>query len=468
MTAPSTTPVVTGVELTAAELRRRFLAGEDTPSDALERCLARIDAADGELRAFVATDRENARAQAERATRAYRHSPHVLPPLLGVPVSVKDTIEVAGMPTTYGSAVFADNLRPDSLLARRLRDQGAVIVGKTNTPEFALVTETTNRLGGPTRNPLDPTRTAGGSSGGAGAALAAGMCAVSVGTDSAGSIRVPAAYTGLVGLKPTYQRVPWVQDWKASLTRSHSGPIARDAQDAWELLVALSGYDHRDPSSRLPALDPADLDRARAAVARSLKTAILLDHEGPYDDERLLGEELAPLLADLVGTPERLDFDALVAPFESTAIWPYAGEHLAAAEKLRTDFWDVAADLLTEYALPIYTAAREQLAHDYIRQSQAQRQAGIEFAHALDAYDYVFTTVAGQAPVIQETYVPVAFPRLGVINIAGLPAVSVPFGTHPGGLPKAVQIIGRFGDDAGVLALAERIMATRSHDAHHP
>lgn len=449
-------------EPSAAELRRRFQVGDDTPSDALERCLARIDEADGDLNAFLATDREAARAEADRATKAYRQSQLALPPLLGVPVSVKDTVEVAGMPTTYGSALFADNQRPDSLLAQRLRAQGAVIVGKTNTPEFALVTDVRNRLGGPTRNPLDPSRTAGGSSGGAAAALAAGMCAVSVGTDSAGSIRVPAAYTGLVGLKPTYQRIPWVQDWKASLTRSHSGPISRDAQDAWDLLVALSGYDYRDPSSRLPALDPSDLDRARMAVAQPLNVAILLDETGPFNDDVVLGEEVREVLTDLVGKPTQLSFADLVEPFETSAIWTYAAEHYAAAEKLRGDLWTIAPDLLTDYARPIYTAAREQIAYDYVRQSQAQRQAGIEFAHELDAYDYVFTTVAGEAPVIEEPYVPIAFPRLGLINIAGLPAASVPFGTYPSGLPKAIQIIGRFGDDAGVLALAERLLQTTS------
>ncbi|WUH98209.1 amidase [Spirillospora sp. NBC_00431] len=444
---------------TLLELRERFRTGEDTPLAAVERALERIDALDGQLCAFLAVDRDRALADAEAATRAWRTT-GPQPPLLGLPISVKDTIEVAGMPTTYGSAVFRHNRRPDSVVAQRLREHGAIIIGKTNTPEFALVTEVRNRLTAPGRNPLDPTRTCGGSSGGAAASVAAGMSVAALGTDSAGSIRIPAAYQGLIGFKPSYQRIPWVQDWKAALTRSHIGPITRDVRDAWELMKALGGRDWRDPSSRLGALADDEFEHALMSGTSGVRACFIGEAEPPpASQDADLVQDLTAFLQNTFGTIDRLQWDDLAPPPAATRVWPFAGEHVAAATRLSPDFFDAAGEL-TDYARPIYEAGRTQLAEEYLHSTGEDRMRGLALEQALATYDYAFSAVAPEAPRIGDAYVPLGFPRLALVNSAGLPAVSVPFGAYPSGMPRAIQIIGRFGDDAGVLAMAEKL--TRS------
>ncbi|TYK51406.1 amidase [Actinomadura decatromicini] len=455
-------------EPTLLQLRERFRSREDTPLAAVERALDRMDAHDGTIHAFLAVDRDRALAEAETATKAWRAA-GPRPALLGLPISVKDTIEVAGMPTTYGSAVFRHNRRPDSVIAERLRRHGAIIIGKTNTSEFALCTDVRNRLTGPGRNPLDTARSCGGSSGGAAASVAAGMSAAAVGTDSAGSIRIPAAYQGLVGFKPSFRRVPWVQDWNAAPTRSHPGPITRDARDAWELTKALGGADWRDPASALAPLADEEFESALRRGTDGLRVAFIADTSAPTSagasaevsasEEAALARDLTDFLRDVFGALDRLRWDRLVPPPTTARVWPYAAEHVAAALRLSPDFFD-AVEELTDYARPIYEAGRTQSAAEYLRATGEERERGLALRHALAAYDYAFSVVAPEPPRVTETYSPLQFPRLALLNLAGLPAVSVPFGAYRSGMPRAMQIFGRFGDDAGVLAMAEKL--TRS------
>lgn len=445
-------------EVTLGATVERFRTGDDTPTAAVERALQRIDETNGTLHAFLAVDRDRARADAESATAAW-HSGENRRPLLGVPISVKDTIEVEGMPTTYGSRVFRDNLQGDSVVAERLRRQGAIIIGKTNTPEFALVTEVRNRLTPPGRNPLDPERTCGGSSGGAAASVAAGMSIAAIGTDSAGSIRIPAAYQGLVGFKPSYQRIPWVQEWKASATRSHTGPITRDVADAWELTKALSGPHWGDPTSRVAGLEDSDFDRAMQVSVRDHRILLILDPSSAAEaEESTLVADLEQFLRITVGQLTIREWDSVIppaAPATQGSVWPYSAEHVAAALSVRPDFFDH-IDELTDYARPIYEAGRTQVAHEYLAATNAQRRRALEFTRVLAEYDFAVTVSTGEAPRVEESYTPVAFPRLATVNIAGVPAVSIPFGSYASGLPRALQIIGHYGDDAGVLAVAEK------------
>lgn len=444
-------------EPTLLELRERFRTGEETPLDAARRALSRIDELDSELHAFLATDPEGSLAAAQAATDAW-HAPGPHPPLLGIPISVKDTIEVAGMPTTYGSTLFRDNIRDDSVVAERLRAAGAVVIGKTNTPEFALITEVRNNLTPRGRNPLNTERTCGGSSGGAAASVAAGMSTVALGTDSAGSVRIPAAYQGLVGFKPSYQRIPWVQDWKASLTRSHIGPITRDVSDAWALTVALSGEDWRDPSSRQVALGSDDLNVARTRSLNGLRAAVLVETDPPADaqDAQLLEELLECARAEFASV-EVLTWDSLVdLPSPAPGGWAYAGEHVAGALALLPELRE-RLDELTEYARPIYEWGLVQTSREYIEATSSERRRGSQLAHALKPYDCALSLVAPEAPPVDQEAASAAFPRLALVNIAGLPAVSVPFGAYQSGLPRAIQVVGRFGADAEVLAIAERL-----------
>jgi aspartyl-tRNA(Asn)/glutamyl-tRNA(Gln) amidotransferase subunit A len=212
--------------------------------------LARIARYDGELRAFASLREREALAEAEAVDAALARG-EAVGPLAGVPFGVKDEQDVAGLPTTYGSAPFRDHLpERDSTLVARLRAAGAIAVGKTSMPEFGSTAFTKNLLHGVTRNPWNTARTPGGSSGGSSAAVAAGMVPFATGGDGGGSIRIPASYTGLFGLKPTFGRISrapfWFRDWVDTICK---GPLTRSVRDAALFMDAVVGYDPLDPDS---------------------------------------------------------------------------------------------------------------------------------------------------------------------------------------------------------------------------
>lgn len=446
-------------DLSAAELKHGYAAGSLSPVEVVDEVLRRIDALNPRLRAYLATDPEGARAAAREAERIWRQ-PGAKPLLCGVPVSVKDTIEIDGMPTTYGSLAFRDHRAPDSEIGKRLRRAGAVIVGKTNTPEFALVTYTNNRLGLPGANPWDTERTCGGSSGGAAAAVAAGLGPIAIGTDSGGSIRLPAAYNGIFGFKPTFGRVPAVQLWRASPARSHNGPLTRTVGDAALALRVIAGYDPHDPASALPPLDVTELDLSHVRG----KVIGVVPAEG---SDGSLVAEAALLLRDLGGaTVEAPVPPAPTAPTDlEPGVWAYSGDHYAAAEALIADFWEKHADDLTEYARPIYDGGRRALAWHYRGVLRLDSAFVHEMQQWFRSYDYIITrTAAGAPPYAMFDGLPtlgLKFPLLRTFNIAGNPAAAVPFGSDDEGLPLALHVVGRHGDDAGVLAVCAAIEAAR-------
>lgn len=451
--------------LTAAQLLAGYSRRDFSPVEVLDECLQRIERLNPVLRAYLAINREDARQAALSAERAWR-APGEKPLLCGVPVSVKDTIEMRGMPTTYGSLAFKDNYQDDSEIVLRLRRAGAVIIGKTNTSEFALLAAIRNRLGEPGCNPWDLARTCGGSSGGAAAAVAAGLGQLAVGTDSAGSIRAPAAYTGIFGLKPTYQRIPTVQRWRAAPGRSHNGSMARTVRDGALLMQALSGFDARDPdSSQEPIVDFLALDTAlsrggHVAVSRCIGGVGLNDPSTLH-----VLNDLTRLLRDL-GCEVREDDPPFPAEGNELepGVWGYSGDHYAAAESLVPGFWEKHADDLTDYARPIYEAGRRALAWQYrrlLQRNQAYRERMVAWFRS---YDFVVTPVAEPAPPhVTDVDGPKQPPYRFLVpfNIARNPAAVVSVRIHSDGLPRAIQIVGRCGDDVGVLRLAAAIEAAR-------
>ncbi len=233
---------------TARDLACRIATGDLSAADAVEASLERLAATEPALHSFVSVLADEARRDARDADRR-RKLGERLPPLHGVPVSVKDLIAVGGARFTFGSRSMADNIASaDAVAVERLRRAGAVIIGKTTTSEYGCKAVGDSPLTGSTRNPWNPAMTAGGSSAGAASSVAAGVTAIGVGTDGGGSIRIPAALCGLVGVKAQFGRVP-VFPVAATPTLAHVCPIARDVRDAALLLQAMAGYDARDPHS---------------------------------------------------------------------------------------------------------------------------------------------------------------------------------------------------------------------------
>jgi len=235
-------------QLDAGEIAKRVARREISPVEVIDAALTRLDETHPAINAFTAVDAEGARRAARAAEQAVmRGDP--LGPLHGVPVSVKDLIDVAGLPARYGSLTMKDNIaRADAPSVERLRGAGAIILGKTATPEFGYQGQTTSLVHGVTRNPWNTVLTPGGSSGGAVASVAAGVTPIALGTDGGGSLRNPAALTGLVAIKANFGRVPV---WPAAVNPLllYVGPIARNVADAVLMLNVIAGSDHRDPFS---------------------------------------------------------------------------------------------------------------------------------------------------------------------------------------------------------------------------
>jgi aspartyl-tRNA(Asn)/glutamyl-tRNA(Gln) amidotransferase subunit A len=448
-------------QLSAVELLARFERRELSPVEVTRSVLARIERLDPHLHAYLAVDADGALAAAREAERRWREpGPH--PALCGVPVSVKDTIEIAGMPTTYGSLAFRAHRAPDSLIGQRLRTAGAVILGKTNTSEFALSTYTENRLGPPAANPWDLRRTAGGSSGGAGAAVAAGLGPVGVGTDSAGSIRVPAAYNGVFGWKPTFGAIPSVQAWRASPTRSHNGLLTRtvaDAALAFRALAGAAGGGNGGSGNGAVPGRPGFLAGKRIGLLESS------GGDQALDALRAVLQEAGARVVVADPPPP-----ALPASDLADGTWAFCGDHYAAAEKLAPDFWSRHAEDLTDYAYPIYRAGRSLPAWRYRTVLDASDRYAAALTEWFTGYDFVVTAGCGAAPPHTGGTADLGprFPHLTMWNLPGNPAAALPMGLGEDGLPVAVQLVGARGDDAGVLAACAEIERARPWAARWP
>lgn len=447
----------------AASLLEAYSNRTVSPVEVVTNLLERIDVLNPTLRAYLAVDPDGAVTAAKSAERRWLvGDPDVLTgqPLCGVPVSVKDTLEIAGMPTTYGSLAFKGNTAPDSALGKRLRAAGAVIIGKTNTSEFALSTHTANNLGEATANPWDVSRTAGGSSGGASAAVAAGLGPIGIGTDATGSVRIPASFTGIFGMKPTFGAIKSAQRWRAAPTRSHLGLLTRTTADARIAFAALSEC---GPSG--PVASVLSGDELCSAVG-GLRF-VVVDDDGSASVRQAV-EALRDLGAQQV-TARPLP-PVPVAGDIAPGVWAYSGDHYAAAESLRPDFWEQHGHQLTEYARPVYEGGRRALAWQYRRVLDEALEYARIVAEWFTGFDLVVTPLAPEAPALPaspaEAGLGPRYPLVTAWNIAGNPAASVPMGHGPSGLPVAAQIVGRHGDDAVVLAAASAL--ERRHPwAHH-
>jgi Asp-tRNA(Asn)/Glu-tRNA(Gln) amidotransferase A subunit family amidase len=451
------------INATIAEIREAAVSKKISPLEIVSAHLERSQAVQSKINAFVHLDAQGALAQARQAEDSIqRGSAHG--PLFGVPITLKSCIDVAGWPCPAGSLLRKDYVaKTDATLTARLRAAGSILLGNTNTPEFLMAYETSNSLSGKTSNPWDLSRSAGGSSGGEAAAIAAGCSGGGVGSDGGGSIRVPAHFCGVCGLKPTPGRIPSTGHFPAGggafAWIGVVGPMARTIADVRALFEVLAGPDPGDALSApvpLRLIGDSDLKGLRIGVLES-------DALGKVDAQTAAAlQNVANTLAaqGFIIEPIRLDgldraielwwffFGPAIAHLFQPSV---AGQESSLSEVFR-DYLDFAAAPITLDQLLSACAERDQL-----RSRILQQMSDVPIL-----LSPVSTTTAFQhgegtwRPGAQQCYRDtMRFSQW--LNLTGFPGVSVPVGFTDKGLPVGLQVIGRPYEDELVLAVAERI-----------
>jgi amidase len=459
----------------AAAIRRRELS----PVEVTEHYLQRIDRLGSGVGAYFTVTEGLARDQAAAAQKAVlaASDPASLPPLTGVPIPVKDLNMVAGVRMTSGSALFEDYIAPeDDHVAASLRAAGAVMIGKTATPEFGLPCYTESAVGPPARTPWDLSRSAGGSSGGAGAAVAAGLAAAAHGSDGGGSIRIPASVCGLFGIKPTRGRISCAPLRPELVGLATDGALARTVADAALLLDVMAGNEPGDMYVQ-PPLPPgesfaghAHREPGRLRIGRSLRHPV--SPGGVHPDCVAAYEDASALLADL--GHEVADYDPPLGPgaypaFET--LW-YSMATLVPNDPDRDGLLRPLTRYLRSRGIGV-TAAELVLAQAYLQNT-------IRAAwKTMDGFDALLspTLASPPAPVgyFEEVPPPENFerqkaftPYTAVYNVTGQPAVSVPLHWNADGLPIGIMLAGRMGAEATLIALAAQLEAARPWQDRHP
>lgn len=444
-------------DTSAADLLEKLATGHLSAAELMRATLDRIAQVNGQVNAIVALQDEDvlmaqARAADDKSGRG---------PLHGLPIAVKDLVNVAGIASTQGAPVFRDHVPAvDDLIAARLRAAGAILIGKTNTPEFGLGSHTFNPVYGATRNPYDPARSCGGSSGGAAVALATGMVALADGSDMMGSLRNPAAWNNVYGFRPSWGRVPSEPQGDLFLHQlSTLGPMARSPQDIGLLLDVISGPDPRQPLSApcdpVTPLSVESLDGMRIgwlgdwggafpteegiltqcsnelAIFEGLG-ATVEDVPPPFDAERLWNSWITlrswSVAASLLPLVDRKDVLKDTAQWELERGLALTAMEVHAASVTRSDWYRRAVELFAEYDALVLPAA--QVWPFPVDKPYPRSIGGV----AMDTY---------------HRWMQVVTP----VSLIGLPCLSIPAGFGPGGLPMGMQLFGPRGSDAQMLAL---------------
>ncbi len=443
------------LELSLAEAARRVTAGDVSPVELIDACLTRIDAVDATLCAYIDVYRDSARRVAAAAETMIRAG-HRLGPLHGLPIALKDNIGLAGLVTTAGSKVLAD-WRPseDATAAQRLKSAGAVIIGKTNMHEFAWGGTSANPHYGSVRNPWDVERFPGGSSGGSGAAVAARTCYGALGTDTGGSIRLPSAVNGIVGLRPTIGRVSNFGVVPLAWSMDTVGPMTRTVEDCALLFSAIVGHDLRDPgSANVQVVDYfADLRRGVEGVRIGVIPDYFFHHlQAPVHAAVMAAlETFTGLGARVVDIEVEGIHGNISAQLTVEACEPSTYHQRWLRERPQDYGEDV--QLLLQ-------AGELHLATHYL---QAQRYRALLRARFLEAFKsvdvFICPTLPFTATRVGETLVEISegvpedmlsaiMQFTGVPSLTGLPSLNVPCGFDGDGLPIGMQVIGRPFDEA--------------------
>lgn len=461
---------------TAAELGALYRAKQTSPQEVIEAVVARMDEVDSALNVMVTTTADSALEEARAATERFRRGED-LPPLFGIPITVKDLTDTAGVRTTYGCVAYAEHVpEHDAIAWQRLKKQGVILLGKTTTPEFGLLGVTESKLTGATGNPWDPTRNAGGSSGGAAAAVAAGVGPLAWGSDGGGSIRVPASLCGVVGIKPSIGRIAHAHNQDSDSTE---GPLARTTLDAAMLLDATVGPHPLDrialPTTGERFADEArnlgDLSGYRLAACADLGQRVL-----DPDVRRVFNQALD----DLRSAGATVEFVEISLPDTFEYFDHYNGpEYVKCYDDMIAagiDVWPLIADIARRGRM--VTGA--QAAYALRGGKTAIYEA---FTGAMQGFDAMVTPTTpiaaqphfgdyGPTAVIENREVQPMGLFLHTMteppSHAGLPAMSVPAGFTAVGLPVGLQIVGPLYADALVVRLAARYEAASTWNTVRP
>jgi aspartyl-tRNA(Asn)/glutamyl-tRNA(Gln) amidotransferase subunit A len=465
---------------TIEELAALFVRHEVSPVEVTEMFLRRIEERNPALNAFLTVTADQALAAARRAEKQFlrpRSSQRANSLLLGIPISLKDNLWTRGVRSTAGSKILRDFVpAEDSTATRKLARAGAVLLGKTNLNEFAYGITGENAHYGPAHNPWALDRMTGGSSAGSGAAIAAGLCVASVGTDTGGSIRVPSAFCGTVGLKPTFGRVSVFGTMPLSPSLDHVGPMARSVVDAAILLGVIAGRDPLDPTS-----SSKPVEDFRAALKKPLRK-FRLGRPREHYWEKLDGEVRRIAEAALRDMEKRGAIVSEVSlPRLKTSL--DAATEISLAEALHVHetagyFPAQAADYGEEVRLRIESGAKVP-AHRYLAGFDVKKRLLDEFSAAFESVDAIVApTLPVPAPPIGADSVRVNGEEISTrpaivghsrpANFTGLPAISVPCGFTNAGLPVGLQFIGRAFDESTLLWIAYSYERANAWRDRHP
>ncbi|HYL57947.1 MAG TPA: amidase [Candidatus Acidoferrales bacterium] len=453
----------------AWDLRELVRKKEVRPREVAEFFLGRIEQLNPRLGAFMTVTAERAMADATRLEKMSAAEAETLP-LFGVAYSLKDLLWTKDIRTTFGSKNFENYFAPaDAELAIRLANSGGILLGKTTTPEFGLRATTEGGLCPPARNPWNLEHTAGGSSGGSACAVAAGLHPLAQGSDGGGSVRIPSACCGLVGIKPSRGRVTMApQQGESWGGLSTLGPIARTVRDAALMLDAMAGMVDGDPYAARPPTRP--FVESVSATPQKLRLAMINSSKlGPVEAETLAGLESAcGVFRELGHSVEQIDLD----PGERLNKYArvIVGSSVASLNIPNPD-------LLDPLVRGSYDWGSKISAADYLRAVTGMHNTSREIVQALMPYDALLAptltrpavrlgTLPSNPSAVDEIYAWIAFTF--PFNSTGQPAISMPNGFCKAGLPLAIQIIGRPGDEAGIIALAAQFEVARPWKDRHP
>jgi amidase len=448
-------------------------AGKIGAVELLESTLTRIEASQASLNAFRLLSPGAARAEAREAERRLGGGERL--PLLGVPIAIKDDMDLAGEPTSFGCAGEFEPCREDGEVARRLRAAGAVIVGKTNTPEIGQWPFTEGPAFGATRNPWSPQHSPGGSSGGSAAAVAAGLLPAAVGSDGAGSVRIPAAWTHLVGLKPQRGRVSTWPDPESFNGLTSYGPLARSVGDAALLLDVLAGNVagdlHTPPTPSEPFAAAASREPGRLRIALALNVPF---SGSPARLDPAVRDAVEAVAVDLEGlghgveqveVPYGLAPGASIMPRSMVGIGEWAGRAPDISQ----------LDPRTHHAARLGRVLRPLLGAAHLAEKFAAWRVGGVFRR----FDVILTPTTAQPPLPigaceglsswdTDKRIVAACPYAWPWNILGWPGLNVPAGFTPGGLPLGAQLLGPANSEALLLSLGAQLEAERRWHERRP